>query len=66
MVAAAVARCLNRPRDDADVQRRAYILWSFVHGHSFLTIDMKRKVASTAIDDWDYLMTVSGAMSATT
>ena len=29
------------PTSDPDVQRRAYMLWSFVHGHAFLTIDMK-------------------------
>jgi AcrR family transcriptional regulator len=49
---------------DPDVQRRAYMLWSFVHGHSFLTIDMKHKVASAEIDDWDYLMSVSRAVLA--
>ncbi|SEP65761.1 DNA-binding transcriptional regulator, AcrR family [Loktanella sp. DSM 29012] len=64
VVAQAVALCLDLPQADAEVQRRAYILWSFVHGHSFLTIDMKHKVASTAIDDWDYLMAVSHAMLA--
>ena len=31
------------------------MLWSFVHGHSFLTIDKKSKVASARIDDWTYL-----------
>jgi hypothetical protein len=55
----AVAACLGASPDDEDVQRRAYILWSFVHGHSFLIIDMKTRVSTAAIDDWDYLMQVS-------
>jgi hypothetical protein len=46
------------------VQRRAYMLWSFVHGHSFLTIDMKTKSPAPEIDDWDYLMTISRAILA--
>lgn len=53
------AACLGRPIDDPDVQRRAYLLWSFVHGHSFLTINTRLNVASAEMDDWGYLMTVS-------
>lgn len=64
VVVQAVAARLGLPPDNADVQRRAYILWSFVHGHSFLTIDMKNKVASAEIDDWDYLRTISRAILA--
>lgn len=62
VVVRAVADCLGRPPDDADVQRRAYILWCFVHGHSFLTIDMKTKVSTAGMDDRDYLMHVSRAI----
>ena len=62
VVVQAVAACLGLPPSDADVQRRAYMLWSFVHGHSFLTIDMKHKVASAEIDDWNYLLTISRAV----
>lgn len=62
VVVLAAAACLDLPPSDPDVQRRAYMLWSFVHGHSFLTIDMKHKVASTGIDDWDYLMAISRAI----
>lgn len=64
VVIQAVAACLSLPPGDADVQRRAYMLWSFVHGHSFLTIDMKHQVASAEIDDWDYLMATSRAILA--
>ncbi len=62
VVARAVAACLGRLPDDPDVQRKAYMLWSFVHGHSFLHIDMKSKVTTARIDDWDYLMAVSHAV----
>jgi len=64
VVVQAVAECLELRPDAQEVQRRAYMLWSLVHGHSFLTIDMKNKVASTQIDDWDYLMEVSHAILA--
>jgi AcrR family transcriptional regulator len=64
VVVHAVARRLDLRPDDPDVQRRAYMLWSFVHGHAFLTIDMKHKVASAEIDDWSYLMTISRAILA--
>ncbi len=66
VVVQAVAARLGLSPGDADVQRRAYMLWSFVHGHSFLTIDMKHKVASAEIDDWEYLMTISRAILAST
>jgi len=62
VVVRAVAACLGLSPEVADVQRRAYILWSFVHGHSFLTIDMKTKVSSAGLDDWEYLMNVSRAI----
>lgn len=62
VVVQAVAACVGLPPGDNDVQRRAYMLWSFVHGHSFLTIDMKHKVAAAEIDDWEYLLTISRAI----
>jgi AcrR family transcriptional regulator len=62
VVVHAVAACLGLPPEDSDVQARAYMLWSFVHGHSFLTIDNKSKVATALIDDWFYLLTVTGAI----
>jgi len=60
----AVAACLDLPPDDPEVERRAYMLWSFVHGHSFLHIDMKTQVATAEIDDRAYLMDVSRAILA--
>jgi AcrR family transcriptional regulator len=62
VVVHAAAACLGLPPSDPDARRRAYMLWSFVHGHSFLTIDRKHKVASAGIDDWDYQMTISRAI----
>ncbi|MCC6006541.1 MAG: TetR/AcrR family transcriptional regulator [Rhodobacteraceae bacterium] len=62
VVVQAVAACLDLPPGDRDVQRRAYMLWSLVHGHSFLNIDMKTKVTTAEIDDWAYLMAVSRAI----
>lgn len=64
VVVQAAAACLALPPDDPHVQRCAYMLWSFVHGHSFLHIDMKTKVTTARIDDWDYLMTISRAILA--
>ncbi len=60
-----VATRRNAAVDDPDVLRCAYILWSFVHGHSFLCIDTKTKDVGTEIDDWDYLMRVSRAVLST-
>ncbi len=62
VVVGAVAACLRADAADAQVQRLAYLLWCFVHGHSFLTIDMKTSVANTEIDDWACLMAVSRAI----
>jgi AcrR family transcriptional regulator len=58
--AAAAYLCL--PPDAPDVLRRAYLLWCFVHGHSFLTIDRKNKVSSAEAGDWAYLMEVGVAV----
>jgi AcrR family transcriptional regulator len=62
VVVRAVAACLCLAPDHEEVQARAYMLWSFVHGHSFLTIDQKTTVASARIDDWTYLMAVARAI----
>ncbi|WP_296478913.1 TetR/AcrR family transcriptional regulator [Roseinatronobacter sp.] len=64
VVVKAVAARLDLHPNDPEVQRRAYILWSFVHGHSFLHIDMKTKVTTAEIDDWEYLMEISRAILA--
>jgi AcrR family transcriptional regulator len=45
-----VAAALPEGTNETDIQRRSYLLWSFVHGHSFLQIDGKvdaRKMAAS-------------------
>ncbi|WP_304615759.1 TetR/AcrR family transcriptional regulator [Paracoccus sp. (in: a-proteobacteria)] len=65
VVVKAVADRLKRPTNDPLVQRRAYMLWSFVHGHSFLHIDGKTRVSAARIDDWLYLTEISKGVLAT-
>ncbi|MEO0636961.1 MAG: TetR/AcrR family transcriptional regulator [Pseudomonadota bacterium] len=43
IVIRAVAEHLGLSADDPEATRRAYILWTIVHGHSWLTIDGKAK-----------------------
>ncbi|NJM81117.1 MAG: TetR/AcrR family transcriptional regulator [Tabrizicola sp.] len=59
VVLQATAACVGKSGFDPDVQHRAYILWTAVHGHSFLTIDHKTDVLSTLVDDNTYMMTIS-------
>ena len=59
VVLEATARRLGLSPEDPDAQRRAYLLWSFVHGHSFLTIDRKNVETHSRDGDWDYLMQVA-------
>jgi AcrR family transcriptional regulator len=62
VVVGAVAARLRLSPDHPEAERRAYMLWSFVHGHSFLTIDMKHAVTAEGPDDTAYLMAVSRAI----
>ena len=62
VVVRATAERLGRAMDDPEVQHRAYVLWTAVHGHCFLTIDRKTDVLSAMIIDHDYLMTVTRAV----
>jgi AcrR family transcriptional regulator len=64
VVVHAAAASLGLSPDDPDVQRRAYMLWCFVHGHSFLILDMKTKVSTAEIEDWDLLLRLSRAILA--
>lgn len=57
-----VAASRHQPIDHPDVLNCAYILWAFVHGHSFLSIDMKNKDVGLEIDDGAFLMRVSRAI----
>ena len=58
----AVANCIGLSPDDPEVGRRAYLLWCFVHGHSFLSIDGKHPSEEDGAGDWDLLMAVSRAI----
>lgn len=62
VVVRATAATLKRMPDDPAVQLHAYILWSSVHGHSFLTIDRKTAEIDAEVDDWVYLMAVARAV----
>lgn len=62
VVLRAVAAVLERSPDDPIVRIRAYALWTFVHGHSFLTIDRKTKGKFELQDEWAFLMQVSASI----
>ncbi|MCV3271973.1 TetR/AcrR family transcriptional regulator [Roseobacter sinensis] len=56
------ARFLDTAPESEAARRAAYILWTNVHGHAFLSIDNKKKTEAKALEDWDFLMTVSRAV----
>ena len=59
VVVRSVAANMGRPEGEPEVSRRAYRLWAFVHGHSFLTIDRKNRITHAADENWDHLMAIS-------
>jgi AcrR family transcriptional regulator len=62
VVLRATADALGCPFDDPSPQLLAYILWSSVHGHAFLTIDRKTAGVDAQMDDRTYLMAVATAV----
>lgn len=58
VVRRAVGQVLSLPPDDPVVLERAHMLWTCVHGHSFLTIDRKTKGMFAVAEDWDFLLAV--------
>ncbi|MEL6236000.1 MAG: TetR/AcrR family transcriptional regulator [Pseudomonadota bacterium] len=56
IVKRSVSDCLGRPATDPQVERSAYLLWTIVHGHSFLGIDCKNAREVASLDDWELLM----------
>lgn len=62
VVLRATAAVLRLPVEDPVVGQRAYMLWTCVHGHSFLTIDRKTDGKFGMPDDWTYLMGISRAI----
>lgn len=61
IVVEAIASHLGEAPEHPAVQRCAYMLWTCVHGHSFLTIDRKTDVLVEQIDDWAFLMSATRA-----
>lgn len=59
IVGEACAACLGDGVADNVPVLSAYILWTCVHGHAFLSIDKKNKEEAQKLNDWDFLMTVS-------
>ncbi|MEM8740642.1 MAG: TetR/AcrR family transcriptional regulator [Pseudomonadota bacterium] len=57
-----VSDCLGRPATDPHVERSAYLLWTIVHGHSFLGIDCKNAREVESLDDWELLMAAGFAI----
>lgn len=55
----AVADLLDRPMDDPEVGQRAYLLWTFVHGHCFLLMDEKLARMELRVDETRILSQVS-------
>ncbi len=45
-----VAACLGKPEIDDDVRKRAFLLWTFVHGLSFLLIDEKVSISDMTLN----------------
>lgn len=62
VVVRAAAACLDRPPQDPEVLQRAYMLWTCVHGHSFLTIDNKTDIKAGSTDDWTLMRQFSLAV----
>lgn len=62
IVETACAACIGGRASDPASVLSAYILWTSVHGHAFLSIDNKNKVEAEDLDDWDFLMAVTRAV----
>jgi AcrR family transcriptional regulator len=62
VVLRAVAAVLDAPPDDPAVRQRAYMLWTCVHGHSFLTIDNKTTGKFEMADEWAFLTDLSASI----
>jgi AcrR family transcriptional regulator len=62
LVEQVVAEHLDAEPDDPEVKLRAYALWCFVHGHSFLCLDSKLPGEMSAVDEGALLQLIGGAM----
>lgn len=62
IVIQATADCLGVEASAPEAQERAYMLWSFVHGHSFLVIDGKVEAQKMSVDETKLLNGISTAV----
>ncbi|MEM1040732.1 MAG: TetR/AcrR family transcriptional regulator [Pseudomonadota bacterium] len=62
IVIQATAECLGIEASAPEAMERAYMLWSFVHGHSFLVIDGKVEAQKVSVDDAKLLRGISTAV----
>lgn len=64
IVIEAVANFLEVPVDNPIAAQRAYMLWTFVHGHSWLIIDGKTKAQDLEVDEDAMLAAISEGLVA--
>lgn len=57
-----VAEHLGRSTDDAEVNARAYALWTAVHGHSFIALFDRASEAGITVPEDAYLAMVGNAL----
>lgn len=62
IVIGAVADYLEVPADHPQAKQRAYMLWSVVHGHSWLLIDGKAKMQGIEVDETAFLRGISAGL----
>ena len=62
LVERVVAEHLDAEPGNPEVKLRAYALWCFVHGHSFLCLDSKLPGEMSAVDEGALLQLIGGAM----
>ncbi|WP_299671536.1 TetR/AcrR family transcriptional regulator [uncultured Roseobacter sp.] len=62
IVETACGACIGAEATDQAAVLSAYILWTSVHGHAFLSIDKKNKAEADGLKDWHFLMTVTRAV----
>lgn len=62
IVIGVVADHMGLARQSPEVAARAYALWCFVHGHSFLTLDGKASKIQTPLDETTIMALVGRAL----
>ncbi|MBW4708135.1 TetR/AcrR family transcriptional regulator [Roseobacter sp. YSTF-M11] len=62
IVVGACAAYLGPEAGELAAARCAYMLWTSVHGHAFLSIDRKNSTELKALEDWDFLIAVGSGI----